>query len=108
VAALGGRIYVAEGLRTSGATDTVWSVGVHGGVRRVGTLPAPEDHAALVALGGRLYLVGGSRILRIDPNGAVSVAGSLPVALADPAAVALGGRIVIVGGGTDGVYAFRP
>jgi hypothetical protein len=89
-------------------SSTVWSIGVRGGVSQVATLPAPEDHAALAALGGHLYLVGGTRILRIDPNGTVALAARLPVALADPAAVTLGNRIVIVGGGTNAVYSFTP
>jgi len=75
----------------------------------VATLPAPEDHAAMAALGGKLYLVGGSRILRIDPaTGAVTSAAALPAALTDPTATAVGGRIVIAGGGTNAVYAFDP
>jgi DNA-binding beta-propeller fold protein YncE len=108
VAALNGRIYVAGGLTTGGASDRVYEVAPGGGVRQIATLPQPLDHAGMAALGGRLYLVGGTRILRIDPSGAVSVAARLPVPLADPAVVAVGGRIVIVGGGTSSVYAFRP
>ena len=70
------------------------------------TLPAPEDHAALAALGGRLYLVGGHRVLAIDPgSGKVSVAARLPVSLSDPTATTIGGRIVVTGGGTNGVWA---
>lgn len=108
VAALGGRIVVAGGLTTAGATNAVYTVDprTHT-VRRTATLPAAEDHAGMAALGGALYLVGGRDVLRIS-GGAVTVAARLPVALADPAVVALGGRVVIVGGGTDGVYAFSP
>jgi hypothetical protein len=75
-------------------------------VRQVATLPAPEAHAALVALGGRLYLVGGRSVLRIDPtSGAVARVASLPQALTDPNAVPLGRQVVVLGGGTDAVYA---
>jgi len=61
----------------------------------------------VAALGGALYLVGGSAangaplqaIERIDPQtGAVTRAGRLPHALADSAAVTLGNQIVVVGG----------
>jgi hypothetical protein len=69
-------------------------------------LPRPEDHAALAALDGRLYLVGGSRVLAIDPvTGDVSVAARLPSSLSDPTATTLGNRIVVTGGGTNGVWA---
>jgi hypothetical protein len=78
-------------------------------VKKIATLPAPEAHAALAALGGNLYFVGGRSIVRIDPaSGAVSRAASLPEALTDPNAVPLGRQIVIVGGGTNAVYAFAP
>ena len=88
----------------------MYSVDLAGGTaNQVATLPAPEDHAAMAALGGKLYLVGGTRVLRIDPaSGSVSVAATLPVALTDPTATTVGGRIVIAGGGTSGVYAFTP
>ena len=110
VAVLGGKLYVAGGLHTSGPTATVWAIDPRAGtLKKVATLPAPEAHAALVALGGRLYLVGGRSILRVDPaSGAVARAGSLPQALSDPNAVPLGRQVVIVGGGTNAVYAFTP
>jgi DNA-binding beta-propeller fold protein YncE len=108
VAALGGRIYVAGGLTTQGATDAVYEVALPGPVRRVATLPRPLDHAGMAELGGKLYLVGGAEILRLDPSGAVAVVARLPVSLSDPAVVAVAGRLVIVGGGTNAVYTFRP
>jgi N-acetylneuraminic acid mutarotase len=76
-------------------------------VRRLGTLPAPVAHAPLVALGGELYLVGGTnsgdapvaRIVRIDPeSGSTTVAGRLPHPLADSAAVRIGRRAIVLGG----------
>lgn len=74
-------------------------------VREIGRLPAPEDHAALGVLRGALYLVGGTRVLRIDPTtGRVSVLAKLPDTLQDPAVVATGRRLAIIGGGTSAVY----
>jgi hypothetical protein len=110
LAALGGKLYVAGGLRTTGLTATVWQIDPRAGtVRHVATLPAPEAHAALAAVRGRLYLVGGRSILRIDPTrGAVTRIASLPQALTDPNAVRLGRHVVIIGGGTNAVYAFTP
>jgi hypothetical protein len=110
VAVLGGKLYVAGGLRTTGPTATVWEINPRAGtVHNVAILPAPEAHAALAALGGRLYLVGGASVLRIDPGrGAVTRIASLPRALTDPNAVRLGKQVVIVGGGTNAVYAFTP
>ena len=101
-------MYVAGALTTGGATDAVYAVTPGGAARQVATLPAPVDHAALVALGGRLYLFGGAQVLAIDPSsGAVSVAARLPVSLADPSAIALRGRILVVGGGTSPGYPLR-
>jgi outer membrane protein assembly factor BamB len=110
VAAIGHTIYVAGGLTSSGPSSSVYAIDVDARtVKQVATLPVPEDHAALVALRGRLYLVGGTRVLRIDPaSGRVSETARLPETLTDPAAVAVGGRIVILGGGTSAVYALRP
>jgi hypothetical protein len=77
-------------------------------VRQVATLPHPIDHAGMAQLGGKLYLVGGDEVLRLDPSGAVAGVAHLPVSVTDPAVVAVGGRLVIVGGGTSAVYAVRP
>jgi hypothetical protein len=83
----------------------VYAVSPGGSVRRVATLPTPEDHAALATLGGTLYLVGGRRVLAIDPSsGKVSAAALLPAALSDPTATTVGSRIVVTGGGTNGVW----
>ncbi|HUJ92075.1 MAG TPA: hypothetical protein VLW05_05205 [Gaiellaceae bacterium] len=110
VAAIGPTIYVAGGLTPSGVSSAVVAVDTRTGkMTRAATLPAPEDHAAMAALDGKLYLAGGSRILRIDPaTGTVSTAAALPAALTDPTATAVGGRLVIAGGGTNAVYAFDP
>jgi hypothetical protein len=106
VTAIGRTIYVAGGLTTAGATRAVYAVSLGGGLRRIATLPRREDHAALAALGGWLYLVGGRRVLAIDPkSGKVTTAARLPASVSDPTATTVGSRIVITGGGTNDVWA---
>jgi hypothetical protein len=109
VAALRGKIYVAGGLTPSGESRAVYAFDPGAStVRRVATLPAPEAHAALAALDGELYLVGGRSVLRIDPaSRRVSRAATLKQMLTDPNAVTLGNRIVIVGGGTTDVFELK-
>jgi hypothetical protein len=109
VTALDGTIYVAGGLTTAGPSRTVYAVSPGGHVRRVATLPAPEDHAELAALGSRLYLVGGRRVLAIDPaSGKVVVAARLPASLSDPTVTTVGQRIVVTGGRTNNVWSLTP
>ncbi len=113
VAALGGRVYVAGGVTTTGTSRAVYAFDPRTGrVSRVATLPAPVAHAPLVALGGALYLVGGDgrdTVLRIRPDGTVAVAGRLPAPLANAAAVALGGSVYVLGGdGSDAVLRITP
>jgi hypothetical protein len=122
VASLAGMIYVAGGLSPAGETAAVRVMDpATGVVRRLGTLPHPVAHAALVALGGALYLVGGrtaggapsASVLRIDPaTGAAKLAARLPQPLADVSAVALGARVIVLGGEgsfpSAAVYAFEP
>ncbi len=109
VAAVGRAIYVAGGLSTSGPTRAVYAVTPGRKPRLVATLPKPESAAALAALQGILYYVGGRNVLTIDPrSGKVTVAGRLPVALANATATTIGNEIVIAGGGTNGIWAFRP
>jgi hypothetical protein len=108
VAELDGRIFVAGGLTPGGPSDAVWSITPGRKPRRIGTLPRPAAHGGLAALGGALYYVVGTRILRILPSGEVSSAARLPQRLEDPAVVTVGDRIVTVGGGTSSVYAYRP
>lgn len=71
-------------------------------------LPGPRDHAALVALDGKLYLVGGfttglagatAGLWRLDaPGGAWVEAQSMGTARGALGAVAVGGRLLAVGG----------
>src|SRR5205823_3481582 len=108
VASLAGKIYVAGGLSVGGETAAVRVIDpATGVVRRLGTLPNPIAHAALVALGGALYLVGGrtatgtasASILRIDPATGVSrPVARLPQPLADASALAVGARVLVLGG----------
>jgi hypothetical protein len=106
VTALRRKIYVAGGLTAGGPARAIFEISLSGDVKRIGSLPVPEDHAALAALGGRLYLVGGRRVLAIDPaSGKVALAARLPASLSDPTATTVGKRIVVTGGGTNGVWA---
>jgi hypothetical protein len=109
VTAIGGTIYVAGGLSTSGPTRAVYAVVPGKKPRRVATLPKPEDSAALAALNGRLYYVGGRKVLAINPStGKVTVAARLPVSLSNATATTVGNEIVIGGGGTNGIWALKP
>jgi Kelch motif protein len=108
VAALGDAILVAGGETAVGAPTTdVWSFDLRSGRSALVTrLPQPTDHAAAVALGGRLYVLGGLRAGR--PTDVVEswapgerrprMAGRLPRALSHFAAVAVPGGVVTVGG----------
>ncbi len=108
VAAVGGRIVVAGGITPSGTSSAVYAIDPRtGSVRRIASLPSPEAHAGMAAIGNALYLVGGNRILRIAGSSVTAVA-TLPAGLSDPAVVAVGGRLIIAGGGTSGVYAYTP
>jgi hypothetical protein len=112
VAALGGRIYVAGGTTIGGPSSAIFSFDpARGGLRRIGSIPRPVAHGALVALGRSLYLIGGTdatgapqaTITRIDPRtGKTAAAGSLPHPLADAGAAPTGGAIVVVGGESAG------
>ena len=109
VAALRGRIYIAGGLTTSGASDAVYAFDPGSrAVTRIGRLPQPTLHATMAALGGALYLIGGdgsNAIVRIEPTGSTQIAGRLPVTLAGGAAVAVGDGIDVFGGdGSNAVY----
>jgi hypothetical protein len=108
VAALGGKIYVAGGLTPAGESRAVYVLDpARSTVERLTALPAPESHAALAALRGQLYLVGGRSVLRIDPSsGSVSRVATLP-SLTDPNALTVDGRIIVLGGGTNGVFELR-
>jgi Kelch motif len=109
VASSAGRLVIAGGSRGEEASSTILSFDpTDGRVRRIGTLPQPATHAAAVALGPYVYLLGGrsaapnsqvAAIVAIDPSTGRSVrAGQLPAPLSDAAAIALGGGIWLAGG----------
>jgi hypothetical protein len=108
VASLGDHLYIAGGATTAGTSSAILSFDpVRGLVRRIGSLPHPVAHGALVPLGPSLYLIGGTdavgdpvkTVIRIDPHtGNAPTAGLLPHPLADAAAVATEGTIVVIGG----------
>jgi hypothetical protein len=119
VAMDGRTIYVAGGLATSGETRGVYAIDPAARtVRRIGTSPFAVAHAALAALHGSLFLIGGrsatgaalTSLLRIDPrNGRVSRAGRLARGLEDPAAVSVGNGVVVLGGaGSNAVLSLSP
>ncbi|MDX6548962.1 MAG: hypothetical protein QOG33_2512, partial [Gaiellales bacterium] len=88
-------------------------------VRRLGSLAAPVQNAAVTTLNDRVYAFGG-----LDQNGAsttaissitggrVTTAGALPVAVHDAAAATLNGRLLVLGGGQvqsyPGIASFTP
>ncbi len=109
VAAIDGRLIIAGGTGLDGVSDAIWSYDpAAGSVVQVGVLPQPLTHASAVALGGRVYIVGGRRtasggqtasIVSIDPATALATTvGTLPSPRSDAAVAVLGGRIVVAGG----------
>jgi hypothetical protein len=79
-------------------------------VTRLPDLPAPTDHTAGAALGGRFYVIGGLR--RGTFTGAIlswapgetrwRESGRLPLAVADEGVVALNDGIAVIGGRNAG------
>lgn len=110
-AVLGDRLYLFGGLTTEGLSDAIWRVDLAtGGVRRIGTLPAPADDMAAAVLSGRVYVLGGATVRgdlggvwRFDPaTGRLTTAGRLPGARSYGAAAALDGRLYYAGGASAG------
>lgn len=109
VAAVAGQLVIAGGTHGEAAEREILRFDPASGlVTAIGRLPNPLTHAPAVALGGRVYVIGGRgpasgsqtrEILAIDPaSGAVTRVGRLPEALSDAAAAVLGGRMVLAGG----------
>ncbi len=117
-AALGGRIHLAGGFlaqngQITGPTDAHWSLAPGEQAWRAhAALPEPRHHPNLVALGDRLYALGGFRtdgsdavwVMRdqtwvFDPNGdAWTEAAPAPAPHGETVCAALGDRIHVAGG----------
>jgi len=109
VAASGGRLVIVGGSRGETATRAILSFDpTTGVVRRIGDMPAPITHAATVALGAYVYVLGGrgslsgsqsAAIVAIDPaTGRALRVGALPIPLSDASALPVDERIWLVGG----------
>ncbi|MFZ1153677.1 MAG: hypothetical protein WAN93_02095 [Solirubrobacteraceae bacterium] len=109
LAASGGRLLIAGGSRGEAATTAILSFDpVDHKVRLLGKLPSPITHAAAVALGSYVYVIGGrgaaagtqsAAIVAIDPATGRSVTvGRLPQPLSDAAALLLSGQVWLAGG----------
>jgi hypothetical protein len=112
VAADEGRLLIAGGTRGEAASAAILAYDpVKRAVRQIGTLPSPITHAAAVALGPYVYVLGGrgadegtqtAAIVAIDAaNGHASRDGALPQPLSDGSAALVGGRIWLAGGLTS-------
>ena len=83
--------------------------GVH--FSRIATLAVAVRYPAVAAVGGKIYVIGGSTpggdsnaIQVIDPSTrTVAIVGRLPFALSDAAALVIGGRLLVLGGRRAGV-----
>lgn len=109
VASSGGRLVIAGGSREEAATTAILSFDpTSGRVRRLGELPDPVTHAAALALGAYVYVLGGrdaapgsqtAAIVAIDPyTGRAIGVGQLPAPLSDAAAISLGNSAWLAGG----------
>ena len=108
VGVVGTRIMIAGGTSGTSASRDVYAFDPGtGAVAAVATLPAPVTHAAGVAIGEALLVIGGrgeasggqtAAIESVTSSGKVSDAGRLPVALSDATAVPVPGGAVLAGG----------
>ena len=108
VATSGTTIFAFGGETTAGKpTDAIQAIDVaSGGAHVVGHLPQPVDHAAAIALGGQIYVLGGSiggiasdAIVAFQPSsGAATAAGHLPMPVSNAAATTVGRTGYLVGG----------
>lgn len=108
VATSGTTIFAFGGQTTAGApTDAIQAIDVaDGSAQVVGHLPQPVDHASAIALGGRIYVLGGTsggdatdEIVAFEPSsGAATAAGHLPMPVSNAAAATVGRTGYLVGG----------
>jgi outer membrane protein assembly factor BamB len=106
--AFDGRIYAFGGETASGSlTDAIQEIDpAQGTARQIGRLPHPISHAAAVALGPDIYVLGGeeaegttARGWRFDPaTGKVSPATPLPQPTAGAAVAGFGHSAYLIGG----------
>jgi hypothetical protein len=124
IGAGGGRLVIAGGSQDEAATAAILSFNPASlRVQRLGDLPEPITHAAAVALGPYVYVIGGrgsasdtqsSAITAIDAaTGSITRVGRLPQPLSDAGAVLVGDRVWLAGGqssqGTvNAVYELTP
>lgn len=109
VTQLNGTIYVAGGEKRGGGLSTaVYAVdAANHKVKKIGSLPVGSAHGTLLARGGKLYLVGGSEVIRIDPaTGATATVGSANP-LASGSGFSLGGNLFVADGSSGAVYRLR-
>ena len=102
--------WIVGGERDGNELDEVLQVDLRSGdIRRVGTLPHPLGHEGVVAVGGRLLLVGGRTAPdqvsdRLwwwrPPARSWTPAGRLPYPVADAAVLAHGSYLYLMGGET--------
>jgi YVTN family beta-propeller protein len=113
VTAVGHEIVIAGGSVPDGtASRAVLAYRPHGGVVRVGFLPAPTTHAAAASLAGIAYVAGGrgtnldtptDQIVAIDPvRRSIKVAGRLSSPRSDLAAANAAREILLAGGRAPG------
>jgi hypothetical protein len=105
----GGAPQALATVRTYDVAGNTWRTSADGQAAAPPALPAPRHSGALVALGGKLWLLGGAgadgrpvgEVLRLDPAAASpawEVVTSLPTPRALLAAVAFGSRLMAIGG----------
>lgn len=111
VAVLAGTTYIVGGFNGSAMTPDVLATTDGLSFRTVAQLAVPVRYAAVAALGGTLWVVGGvtsiteggttdtDAIQKIDlASGRVSIAGRLPRAFGHAAALVLDGQVFVLGG----------
>jgi N-acetylneuraminic acid mutarotase len=122
--ASGGRLVIAGGSHDEAATATILSYDpATRKLRYIGDLPEPITHAAAVALGPYVYVLGGrgsapdtqsAAIIAIDAEtGSTTRDGRLPQPLSDAGAILIGERVWLAGGQTpqgtvDAVFDLTP
>jgi N-acetylneuraminic acid mutarotase len=108
VAAIGRTIYTFGGVLANGLdTGAIQAIDTRDGrARIIGHLQRPLSHASAVALGGRVYVLGGrsgetptGEILSFDPSTEeLRSAGHLPFPVTNAAAAEVGGVGYLIGG----------